>query len=52
GATERRRAWGTAGVVAIIALIAWNFLYFYPIFTGETITRSGWLDRMWFSTWI
>ncbi|MFI6583512.1 dolichyl-phosphate-mannose--protein mannosyltransferase [Embleya sp. NPDC050493] len=52
GASERRRAWGTAGVVAIIALIAWNFLYFYPIFTGETISRSGWLDRMWFSTWI
>ncbi|MFI1385497.1 dolichyl-phosphate-mannose--protein mannosyltransferase [Embleya sp. NPDC020886] len=51
-ASERRRAWGTAGVVAIIALIAWNFLYFYPIFTGETISRSGWLDRMWFSTWI
>ena len=51
-ATERRRAWGAAAVVAIIALIAWNFLYFYPIYSGETITRSGWLDRMWFSTWI
>ncbi|WP_436787654.1 dolichyl-phosphate-mannose--protein mannosyltransferase [Yinghuangia sp. YIM S10712] len=52
GSSHRRRAWGAAGAVAIIVLIAWNFLYFYPIYTGTTIPMSDWQDRMWWTTWI
>ncbi|NUU25914.1 MAG: phospholipid carrier-dependent glycosyltransferase [Streptomycetaceae bacterium] len=52
GAGDRRRAWGAAGAVALIALIAWNFLYFYPIYTGTTIPLNEWQDRMWWTTWI
>jgi dolichyl-phosphate-mannose--protein O-mannosyl transferase len=37
---------------AITLLIAWNFLYFYPIFTGEITAYSKWLARMWWSSWI
>ncbi|MDI2128778.1 phospholipid carrier-dependent glycosyltransferase [Yinghuangia seranimata] len=52
GSSDRRRAWGAAGAVALIALIAWNFLYFYPIYTGTTIPLEDWQDRMWWTTWI
>ncbi|WTW95493.1 phospholipid carrier-dependent glycosyltransferase [Streptomycetaceae bacterium NBC_01309] len=52
GSSDRRKAWGAAGAVAVIALIAWNFLYFYPIYTGTTIPLSDWQDRMWWTTWI
>ncbi|MCF2528252.1 dolichyl-phosphate-mannose--protein mannosyltransferase [Yinghuangia soli] len=52
GSSDRRRAWGAAGAVTVVVLIAWNFLYFYPIFTGTTIPLSDWQDRMWWTTWI
>jgi dolichyl-phosphate-mannose-protein mannosyltransferase len=52
GSSDKRRAWGAAAAVGLIALIAWNFLYFYPIFTGTTIPYSDWQDRMWWTTWI
>ncbi|MFE1781799.1 dolichyl-phosphate-mannose--protein mannosyltransferase [Streptomyces sp. NPDC059506] len=52
GASERRRLWGAAAAGALGLLIAWNFAYFFPIYTGETIPMAEWRARMWFDTWI
>jgi dolichyl-phosphate-mannose--protein O-mannosyl transferase len=40
----------TAG--ALVLLIAWNFIYFFPIYTGLTIPYPSWHTRMWLDTWI
>ena len=29
-----------------------NFAWFWPIWTNGLLTRSEWLDRIWFSRWI
>lgn len=39
-------------IVAMVLLIAINFLYFLPVFTGEIITYDAWFDRMWWNSWI
>lgn len=46
---RRRRAIivGTA-----VALVIINFAFIYPILTDELMTRTQWLLRMWFGTWI
>ncbi|WP_314174640.1 dolichyl-phosphate-mannose--protein mannosyltransferase [Streptomyces winkii] len=52
GVGERRR---TAGIVAsgvLVLLVVWNFVYFWPIYTGQTIPMDAWRNRMWFETWI
>jgi dolichyl-phosphate-mannose--protein O-mannosyl transferase len=35
-----------------VAIIALNFIYFYPIFTGALTTYDAWYARMWWSSWI
>ncbi|MBY8887686.1 phospholipid carrier-dependent glycosyltransferase [Streptomyces sp. PTM05] len=52
GATERRRMWGAVGAGTLVLLIVWNFIYFFPIYTGMTIPYHDWLNRMWLETWI
>ncbi|WUN28532.1 phospholipid carrier-dependent glycosyltransferase [Streptomyces sp. NBC_00316] len=52
GATERRRIWGAVGAGTLVLLIVWNFIYFWPIYTGQTIPMDAWRDRMWLDTWI
>jgi dolichyl-phosphate-mannose--protein O-mannosyl transferase len=52
GSSESRRMWGAVGAGTLVLLIIWNFIYFFPIYTGQTIPYSGWQARMWFSTWI
>jgi dolichyl-phosphate-mannose--protein O-mannosyl transferase len=39
-------------VGAVVLLIAWNFIYFFPIYTGQTIPYADWHARMWLDTWI
>ena len=51
-ATEGRRVAGTVGAGALVLLIVWNFIYFFPLYTGQTIPYSGWQSRMWLDTWI
>ncbi|KRV48861.1 hypothetical protein AQ490_23680 [Wenjunlia vitaminophila] len=51
-ASEQRRMWGAVAAGVVVLLIVWNFIYFHPIFTGETIPVDGWRDRMWLDTWI
>jgi dolichyl-phosphate-mannose--protein O-mannosyl transferase len=39
-----------AGV--LVLLIAWNFIYFFPVYSGHTIPQGDWRARMWLDTWI
>ncbi|WP_069816130.1 dolichyl-phosphate-mannose--protein mannosyltransferase [Streptomyces sp. TP-A0874] len=52
GSSERRRVVGAIGAGALVLLIIWNFVYFYPIYSGQSIPIDSWRDRMWLSTWI
>ncbi|MFE1799513.1 dolichyl-phosphate-mannose--protein mannosyltransferase [Streptomyces sp. NPDC059517] len=52
GAGAGRRTLGTVAAGAVVLLIVWNFVYFFPIYTGATIPYSDWHSRMWFDTWI
>ncbi|MFF3488802.1 dolichyl-phosphate-mannose--protein mannosyltransferase [Streptomyces sp. NPDC002701] len=51
-ASERRRALGTVTAGALVLLVLWNFIYFFPVYTGATIPYPDWHARMWFDTWI
>ncbi|GAA3810059.1 phospholipid carrier-dependent glycosyltransferase [Streptomyces phyllanthi] len=52
GATERRRVVGAAGAGALVLLITWNFIYFFPLYTGQPIPIDDWRSRMWLDTWV
>ena len=39
-------------ITIVILLIVLNFIYFYPLFTGEVITYDAWYARMWLPSWI
>ncbi|MEV6649307.1 phospholipid carrier-dependent glycosyltransferase [Streptomyces sp. NPDC051219] len=52
GASERRRTIGAVGSGVLVLLIVWNFIYFYPVYTGQTIPMDEWRNRMWFDTWV
>jgi dolichyl-phosphate-mannose--protein O-mannosyl transferase len=52
GATERRRMWGAVGAGTLVLLIVWNFIYFFPLYTGMTIPYTSWQSRMWLDSWI
>ncbi|MET9082174.1 phospholipid carrier-dependent glycosyltransferase [Streptomyces sp. NPDC004237] len=52
GADRPRRTRGAVAAGVLVLLIAWNFVYFYPIYTGQTIPYSGWQSRMWLDTWV
>ncbi len=47
----RREISQTIITIALL-VIALNFIYFYPIFTGEVITYDAWYARMWLPSWI
>ncbi|MFE0674558.1 dolichyl-phosphate-mannose--protein mannosyltransferase [Streptomyces sp. NPDC058867] len=48
----KRRQAGAVASGALVLLIAWNFVYFFPIYTGQTIPYADWHARMWFNTWV
>ncbi|MGN6722514.1 MAG: dolichyl-phosphate-mannose--protein mannosyltransferase [Marmoricola sp.] len=50
--TGRRRKIGAVIVGAVVALIAVNFWWFWPIYTDGLLTNSQWLARIWFVRWI
>jgi dolichyl-phosphate-mannose--protein O-mannosyl transferase len=52
GASERRRMWGAVGAGTLVLLIVWNFIFFFPLYTGMTIPYTSWQSRMWLDTWI
>lgn len=52
GASRDRRIIGSSAAGLLILLIVWNFLFFFPLFTGQTIPLEDWRRRIWFNTWI
>nr|WP_228386447.1 phospholipid carrier-dependent glycosyltransferase [Ornithinicoccus halotolerans] len=50
-ASERRRRWGTAAVLGVLALAVLWFAWYYPVHTAELLTREQWLARMRFDFW-
>ncbi len=51
-APSTRRTVGVVLVGSFLVLTVLNFAWFWPIFTNELLTRSEWLDRIWFKRWI
>ncbi|MEH0416228.1 dolichyl-phosphate-mannose--protein mannosyltransferase [Streptomyces sp. B21-083] len=52
GAADGRRVRGAVAAGVLVLLIAWNFIYFFPIYSGQTIPYADWHARMWLDTWI
>ncbi|MFE7332999.1 dolichyl-phosphate-mannose--protein mannosyltransferase [Streptomyces sp. NPDC057565] len=52
GAADKRRIRGAVAAGVLVLLIAWNFIYLFPIYTGQTIPYADWRARMWLDTWI
>ncbi|MFF1718425.1 dolichyl-phosphate-mannose--protein mannosyltransferase [Streptomyces sviceus] len=52
GADRTRRTRGAVAAGTLVLLIAWNFIYFFPLYTGATIPYADWHSRMWLDTWI
>ncbi|MEU6976109.1 MULTISPECIES: phospholipid carrier-dependent glycosyltransferase [unclassified Streptomyces] len=52
GSSERRRTFGAVAAGVLVLLIVWNFIYFWPLYTGEPIPIQGWRNRMWLDTWV
>jgi dolichyl-phosphate-mannose--protein O-mannosyl transferase len=52
GSSERRRTFGAVGAGVLVLLIVWNFIYFWPIYTGTAIPMDQWRNRMWLDTWV
>ncbi|MEU9077124.1 phospholipid carrier-dependent glycosyltransferase [Kitasatospora sp. NPDC048538] len=52
GASRDRRIIGSTAAGLLVLLIMWNFLFFFPLFTGQTIPMQEWRQRMWFTSWI
>ena len=51
GADPFRRQVGLAVVCLYIGLVAATFAFFYPVLTGQELTKAEWLSRMWFPSW-
>ncbi|MFJ6442895.1 dolichyl-phosphate-mannose--protein mannosyltransferase [Streptomyces sp. NPDC091649] len=49
---ERRRTLGVIAVGVLVLLVIWNFIYFWPLYTGTSIPEDLWRDRMWLDTWV
>ncbi len=47
-----RRTTGVVVAGAFFVLVLINFAWFWPIYTNELLTKSQWLDRIWFADWI
>jgi dolichyl-phosphate-mannose--protein O-mannosyl transferase len=46
------RAGAKGYLIAVITLIFLLFLYFFPVYVGESITYDQWRQRMWLESWI
>ncbi|MFC8989037.1 dolichyl-phosphate-mannose--protein mannosyltransferase [Streptomyces sp. NPDC014603] len=50
--TDTRRVAGATAAGVLTLLIAWNFIYFWPLYTGQAIPIDDWRARMWLDTWV
>jgi dolichyl-phosphate-mannose--protein O-mannosyl transferase len=46
-----RRQIGLGAVCLYLALVAATFVFFHPVLTGQELSHSDWLLRMWFPSW-
>lgn len=44
--------WGVAACSVVVLLVAANFAWFWPVYTDGMLSRSDWLQRIWFDRWI
>lgn len=51
-ASYTRRLVGSLAVGAFVLAVAVNFIYFYPVLTGQLMSNEEWNDRMWLTKWI
>jgi dolichyl-phosphate-mannose-protein mannosyltransferase len=52
GLPSTRRTIGVIVAGSFVVLTLVNFAWFWPIWTNELLTKSEWLDRIWFQRWI
>ncbi|CAL9470735.1 dolichyl-phosphate-mannose--protein mannosyltransferase [Streptomyces sp. enrichment culture] len=52
GSSDTRRVAGATGAGVLVLLVAWNFIYFWPLYTGTAIPIDDWRSRMWLDTWV
>ncbi len=50
--SDTRRVAGATVAGVLTLLIAWNFIYFWPLYTGTSIPIDDWRARMWLDTWV
>ena len=50
--SDTRRVAGATAAGVLTLLIAWNFIYFWPLHTGTSIPIDDWRARMWLDTWV
>ncbi|MFE7898842.1 dolichyl-phosphate-mannose--protein mannosyltransferase [Streptomyces sp. NPDC057424] len=50
--TDTRRVVGATAAGVLVLLITWNFIYFWPLYTGQAIPIDDWRARMWLDTWV
>ncbi|MDT0395318.1 MULTISPECIES: phospholipid carrier-dependent glycosyltransferase [Streptomyces] len=50
--SDTRRVAGATAAGVLTLLIVWNFIYFWPIYTGTPIPIEDWRARMWLDTWV
>ncbi len=50
--SDTRRVIGATAAGVLVLLIAWNFIYFWPLYTGQAIPIDSWRSRMWLDTWV
>jgi dolichyl-phosphate-mannose--protein O-mannosyl transferase len=52
GSSDTRRVAGATAAGLLVLLIVWNFIYFWPLYTGTAIPMDDWRARMWLDTWV
>src|SRR5690606_14980896 len=50
--TDTRRVAGATAAGVLTLLIAWNFIYFWPLSAGQAIPIDDWRARMWLDAWV
>lgn len=50
--SDRAYRLGEFALLGIFTLVAINFIYFLPLYLGQTITYESWMAHMWFKSWI
>ena len=51
-ASKVRRRTGAIIAGTVVLAVVVNFAWFWPIYTDGLLSRSEWLQRIWFARWI